>query len=46
MGKMDMELGADGKTQHYHDVKWAADRGTLFAGGISRRVDSFQLGPA
>ncbi len=43
---MPMATGPDGKVQHYHDVKWAPERGTLFAGGISRRVATFQLGAA
>lgn len=46
MEKMEMATGPDCKVQHYHDVKWAPERGTLFAGGISRGVHSFQLGPA
>ena len=31
------------KVQHYHDIKWARDRGTLFAGGIAKTIDSFEL---
>ena len=31
------------KVQHYHDVKWARDRDVLFAGGIAKTVDSFDL---
>lgn len=44
--KLPMGRGADGKPLHFHDVKWAPERGLLHAGGIAKSVATFQLGPA
>lgn len=44
--KLAVGAGPDGKVQHFHDVKWAPQRGVLHAGGISKAVATFQLGPA
>ena len=42
--KLPVGAGPDGKVQHFHDVKWAPQRGVLHAGGISKAVATFQLG--
>lgn len=34
---------ARGGDQHYFDMKWAPDRGMVFAGGMSCAVDGFRV---